>query len=166
MLSSTAVLMRVARTGLRREGAMKQSLGVTLIELLVVVAIVAIVAAIAYPSYRAQVQKTRRADAEAVLMQAAQYMERFYTENGCYNGTSCGVAATVLPFTKSPIDGAESYYVITINSVSQRAFNIRATPTPLGSEVGSGILDIDNTGQRRRDRNNNGTFEEGTDDGW
>ena len=52
---------------------------------MIVVAIVAILAAIAYPSYRDQIERTRRADAQAVLMQAAQFMERIYTENGCYN---------------------------------------------------------------------------------
>lgn len=166
MLCSTAILMRVARIGVRRDGPVKQCLGITLIELLVVVTIAAILAAIAYPSYRAQVLKTRRADAEAVLMQAAQYMERLYTENGCYNGVACNSTKDnlALPFSKSPIDGADAYYTIRLTALEKRAFTLRATPQ--GPEAGSGILEIDNTGQHRRDRNNDGAFDVTTDDGW
>ncbi|WP_083924885.1 type IV pilin protein [Lamprocystis purpurea] len=122
--------------------------GFTLIELMIVVGIVAILAAIAYPSYQSQIRKTRRGDAQAVLMQAAQFMERIYTENGCYDENPCDSGtATVLPFTKSPIDGAEAYYVIALkNDVTADTFTITATPQ--GSEVGAGDLSIDNTGTR------------------
>ena len=90
MLSSPGILVRAEQNDTRVAGIANRclALGFTLIELMVVVAIVAILAAIAYPSYRSQIEKTRRADAKAVLMQAAQYMERLYTENGCYDGES------------------------------------------------------------------------------
>ena len=168
MLSSPGILVRAERVGTRVAGTANRGLtpGFTLIELMVVVAIVAVLAAIAYPSYRSQIEKTRRADAKAVLMQAAQYMERVYTENGCYDGTSCGVAVTVLPFTKSPIDGTEAYYDIQIFTADARTFNIRATPRATGPERDAGMLDINETGRRGLDRNNDGDTEDAGEEHW
>ena len=133
----------------------RSGLGLTLIELLVAVAIVAILAAIAYPTYRSQIQKTRRADAKAVLMQDAQFLERGYTENGCYNRVCSGTCTctgttgtVVLPFAKSPIDGTLTYYGITLQSVGTAAFTLLATPNLNGPEAGAGTLTLDNTGTR------------------
>ena len=70
--------------------------GFTLIELMITVAVVAILAAIAYPSYTGYVQRARRTDAKTVLLEAAQFMERVYTERGAYNKKADGSAATTL----------------------------------------------------------------------
>jgi type IV pilus assembly protein PilE len=141
-------------------GTRCRRLGFTLIELLVVVAIVSILAAIAYPSYRSQVEKTRRADAQAALMQAAQFMERLYTENGCYDKSPCTTGtATALPFTKSPIDGNETYYNISLTAAAT-SFTITAKPLS-PTETEKGKLDIDNTGIRHWDCNKSGAFNDG-----
>lgn len=96
---------------------MRKNLGITLIELMIVVVIVAIIASIAYPSYREQMQKTRRADAKAALMDAAARMERHYTQFGTYSGT------VAIPAT-SP----EGYYSITatVTGVNSQTFTITA----------------------------------------
>jgi len=67
---------------------MNKSKGFTLIELMITVVIIAILVAIAYPSYQDSVLKTRRATGQADLIQIANYMERFFTENGTYVGAS------------------------------------------------------------------------------
>ena len=61
-----------------------KSRGFTLIELMIVIVVIAIIAAIAIPSYQNQIQKTRRADAHAALLQAAQILERCFTRTNSY----------------------------------------------------------------------------------
>lgn len=58
--------------------------GFTLIELMVAVVIVGILAAVAYPSYTSYVQRSRRADAMAVLSSIAQAQERYRSNRSAY----------------------------------------------------------------------------------
>lgn len=113
---------------------MKTARGFTLIELGIVVAIVAVLAAIAYPSYQETVRKTRRADARSVLLQAAQWMERFYSDNFRYDQNRAGVSvnnAAQFPssgLTQTPIEGTTKYYNITVAAVAATTFTLNATP--------------------------------------
>ena len=56
----------------------------TLIELMIAVAIVGVLAAVAYPTYQNSVQKSRRADAQAALVELAGFMEQKFTEYNTY----------------------------------------------------------------------------------
>jgi type IV pilus assembly protein PilE len=60
--------------------------GFTLIEMMITVAIIGILASIAYPAYQDYVRRAARADAKAVLMETAQFMERHFTTNNAYTG--------------------------------------------------------------------------------
>ena len=95
---------------------MSKAKGFTLIELMIVVAVIAILASIAYPSYQDSVRKTRRADAKEVLLEGAQWMERFFTENYRYDKNKAGTAiGSLFPtnLTASPKEGTTKYYDIT-----------------------------------------------------
>jgi type IV pilus assembly protein PilE len=132
----------------------RKVVGFTLIELLIAVAVVAILASVAFSAYREQIRTTRRADAKAVLMEAAQFMERIYSETGCYdpgndNDCATGVAgAPVLPYNKSPVDGSDSYYGIGVQAVTATTYILRADPTSGESQDGTGLLEVNELGQR------------------
>jgi type IV pilus assembly protein PilE len=64
--------------------------GFTLIELLITVAIIGILTAIALPSYRAYIVRAQRADARNQLLQAAQFMQRFYSANDRFDQDRAG----------------------------------------------------------------------------
>ena len=62
----------------------QKSLGITLIELMIVVAIVAIIASIAYPSYQSHTVKTRRVEAQTMLLEIMQRQRQYFSQENTY----------------------------------------------------------------------------------
>lgn len=58
--------------------------GFTLVELMITVAIIGILSAVAYPSYTQYLQKGRRAEAKAALMENMQLFERHFAQVNTY----------------------------------------------------------------------------------
>ncbi len=118
--------------------------GFTLIELLITVAIVGILAAVAYPMYTQQVQKNNRATAKARLVQAAQLLERFYSDNNSYfvdvsgGNLVVGAASTAAGFAKlmnvagtvysGPNNETGSAYTLSLATASASSFTLTAAP--------------------------------------
>jgi type IV pilus assembly protein PilE len=94
--------------------------GFSLIELMIVVAIVAILAGIAYPSYFDSVIQSRRADAKTTLLDLAQQIERFYSENHTYANVAASIGGT-------PQDSPDGWYAISIVSTAT-TYTLTATP--------------------------------------
>jgi type IV pilus assembly protein PilE len=89
--------------------------GFSLIEIVVAIAVVGILASIAYPTYTSSVRKTRRAEAEAELVNRAQQMERYFSANATYVGG----------FVGNPPAG----YTLTATNVTATGYTLRATRT-------------------------------------
>lgn len=94
--------------------------GMTLIELMVVVVIVAIIASVAYPSYTRYVQDTRRTLVQGEMLEYAQGMERYFTQNSSY-------ASAALPTLRSPRIGNNIDYNLALVTTAT-TYTITATP--------------------------------------
>ena len=65
---------------------MKSQHGFTLLEVLITVTIVAILAATASMGYMSYVERAQRSEAKSVMMDLSQRLERYYTDEGSYDG--------------------------------------------------------------------------------
>lgn len=80
--------------------------GFSLIELLVTLVIAGILATIAVPGYQNHMQKVRRADAYACLLDAAQRQENFFYQNNRYANSIAELGLA------SANCGAEAHYTL------------------------------------------------------
>ena len=134
--------------------------GMSLIELMVALVIIAIISSVAYPSYQSHMAGARRADAQAVLIEAAAFMERFYTENNRYDQDTGGTAVALpAQLAESLRDTGTKAYDIVVQASTASSFTLRATPKNM--QAGDGFLEITNTFAKAWDSNNNGTIGSG-----
>jgi type IV pilus assembly protein PilE len=127
--------------------------GFTLIELMIAVVVVAILTSVAVPSYLGQIKKSRRADAMAALLGLTHFMEKTYSENNTFK------PGGIDPTLPTPINGVAQYYDLTISASSATSYTLQAAPISGKAQASDGKIEIDNTGAKRWDADNNGTFE-------
>ena len=120
----------------------KQS-GFTLVELMITVAIIGILAAIAYPNYEEYTRRANRADAQAIMLENAQFMERYFTTNGTYAGAD-------LPKQQSPESGTAKY-TLPDPAGDATSYLIQAVPSGTYTDPLCGTLTIDQTGSKTED---------------
>lgn len=103
--------------------------GMSLIELMVVVVIIGILAAIAYPNYRSYVERSKRTEARAALLQIATNQERVYLNTNQYtaNLNDLGFDTAITP------SGA---YQLNIPAADANGFTATATYLDGGDEAG------------------------------
>lgn len=97
--------------------------GFSLMELMIAVVIVGVLAAIAYPAYTDYMNRTRRSDGKAALLNVANYMEHYYTENNGYTGATLGT----IGYTGTT--SQEGYYNLTISALTNTSYTLTATAT-------------------------------------
>jgi type IV pilus assembly protein PilE len=100
--------------------------GFTLMELMVVIMIVAILAAVAYPNYTKSILRSNRSDARATLLQIAQNLERYFTENNTYVGATLGSAAATDVWS-STSSTAGNYTISFSVTPTATTYTVRAT---------------------------------------
>ena len=121
--------------------------GFTLVELMITVAVVVILAAIAYPAFQDSVRKARRTDAHGDLMQAAQRLERCFTQFHAYNNAGCGIVAPLVAGYSS----TEDFYQISRTALNANDYILRAAPPaggPQNDDTGCTAITLDQTGAR------------------
>lgn len=130
---------------------LRRGRGFTLIEIMITVAIVAIISAVALPSYRSYVDRSKRADARAQLLQAAQFMQRFYAANDQYaNDRSGNGVSDQMPsnLKRAPADGPQAY-ALTVEATTT-AYTLTMAPLTGGALAGDacGSFTLTSTGVR------------------
>ncbi|MGQ4583793.1 type IV pilin protein [Lysobacter sp. F60174L2] len=123
--------------------------GFTLIELMIAVLVIAVLMGIAYPSYQNHVIKTRRAAATACMLEAAQFMERFYTTNLRYD-TDAGGTAVALPAMQCASDIAIHYTIQLAAGTTATSYAIEGVPEgqQASKDTHCGTLSINQAGTK------------------
>jgi type IV pilus assembly protein PilE len=138
------------------------SRGLTLIELMVTIAVLAIIASIGYPMYTKQVQKARRADARAGVMELAMAQERERGAWGGYSEPDTAITGITSDNSDPPPDGNSvfnddlrrsgeqygEYYSFKITA-DNTTFTITATPvSPQDADTDCLSIAIDQAGRK------------------
>ena len=123
--------------------------GFTLIEVMIVVAIIGILATIAYPSYVEYVKRGHRSEAQTALLQAAQFMQRFYAANNNYKSNLKGDSVK-LEFATITTRAYDVGLKETDNALGPTKFLLQATPKANGPMAGDrcGTFTLDHLGVR------------------
>lgn len=126
--------------------------GFTLIELMIAVVIVGILAAVAYPNYTNYLRDSRRADCKAVMLSAANALERRFSVDNRYPDEAAEGAAGPLAGFVCPVGGGTTTYDLEYAQDDGGAgFTLTATPTGPQTHDRCGTLTLTNTGARSAD---------------
>ena len=127
--------------------------GFTLIELMITVAVVGILAAIAYPSYQDQVRKSRRAAAQASMLEIAQKQMQVFLDIRSYSAAADAATIAGAPLRVALSSSVTSFYTVSVAAPAPAAnaaptFTVTAVPQGTQSADSCGTLTINQAGAK------------------
>lgn len=144
----------------------------SLIEILVVLAVVAVLLAVAVPVYNGYSVRAYRTQVQADLLRCAQGMERHAALTMGYgnaidvDGDGHGDQSTG-PVTENLCRVVSTHYRVTVRAADAARFVLRAEAVGATSPVAAdGALELDASGERRWDRNDDGDFDDDGERRW
>jgi type IV pilus assembly protein PilE len=138
--------------------------GFTLIELMITVVIVGILASVAWPSYQSYLQRSRRADAQSLMLAIANKQQQYLLDARQYTDVlGAGGLAMAQQSWDCSLDAsktcANTFYniTVTLNAGPPPFFTVTGTPKP--AQTADGTLTFVSNGGRTR-------MVGGVDKGW
>lgn len=145
---------------------MRKASGFTLVELMVVVAIIAILASVAMPSYERYIQRSRRAEAQSLMLSVVNKEQQYLLDARQYTDVlGAGGLAIAQQGWDCTQDASKTctntYYnvTVTLNAGPPPSFTVTGTPKATTSQVADGTLSFVSTGGKTR-------MVGGVDKGW
>lgn len=122
---------------------MRRPAGFTLIEMMITVAVLSILAAVAYPSYQDQIRKSRRAEAQSLLMDIGTRQQQRLLDVRNY-------AASTAELNISVPAGVTAHYTVTMAApaITPPSFTVTATPKPGQDKDKCGTMTLNNAGAK------------------
>lgn len=127
---------------------MKASKGFTLIELLIAVVIIGIITSIALPQYKQYVVRSKRAAAQAFLMDIAGREKQYLLDARSYTANWGGTPGLAM---SAPTEVSANYAItvcVDCTAGNPPSFKITATPKVGSTQAADGSLTLDDTGAR------------------
>jgi len=145
---------------------MRKARGFTLIELMITVVIVAILASVAWPSYQSYLSRSRRSEAQSLMLAIVNKEQQYLLDARQYTDVlgAGGLAIAQQGWNctlNSSKTCANSYYdiTVTLNAGPPPTFTVTGTPKSTSTQNGDGTLNFVSTGAKTR-------MVSGVDKGW